>query len=135
MYRWQYRVARECRLLPTTGRSRSDLLIRPGPRDDPLHRSGFSVHERSYAAPSGGRSGSHQFITGNTRELPSPHARAIQAMEIIMPDSACKIIAVTGASQSSREGAARRAIAVAGESPHKLRVAGVTTLDMKPGKR
>jgi len=48
-----------------------------------------------------------------------------------MPDSAYKVIDVIGTSEASWEDAAQRAIAVAGESLHNLRVAEVVKLDMK----
>ncbi len=48
-----------------------------------------------------------------------------------MPNSAYKVIDVVGTSEASWEDAAQRAIAVAGESLHNLRVAEVIKLDMK----
>ena len=48
-----------------------------------------------------------------------------------MPNSAYKVIDVIGTSEVSWEEAAQRAIAVAGESLHNLRVAEVIKLDMK----
>ncbi|MGD8673948.1 MAG: dodecin family protein [Thiogranum sp.] len=48
-----------------------------------------------------------------------------------MPNSAYKVIDVIGTSEVSWEEAAQRAIAVAGESLHNLRVAEVVKLDMK----
>ena len=48
-----------------------------------------------------------------------------------MPNSAYKVIDVIGTSETSWEEAAQRAIAVAGESLHNLRVAEVIKLDMK----
>lgn len=51
--------------------------------------------------------------------------------EIVMPNSAYKVIDVIGSSETSWEDAAQRAIAVASESLHNLRVAEVVKLDMK----
>lgn len=51
--------------------------------------------------------------------------------EIDMPNSAYKVIDVIGSSETSWEDAAQRAIAVASESLHNLRVAEVVKLDMK----
>jgi flavin-binding protein dodecin len=51
--------------------------------------------------------------------------------ETVMPDSAYKVIDVIGTSETSWEDAAQRAIAVAGESLHNLRIAEVIKLDMK----
>ena len=48
-----------------------------------------------------------------------------------MPSSAYKVIDVIGSSDKSWEDAAQRAIAVAGESLHNLRIAEVIKLDMK----
>ena len=48
-----------------------------------------------------------------------------------MPNSAYKVIDVIGTSENSWEEAAQRAIAVAGESLHNLRIAEVVKLDMK----
>ena len=48
-----------------------------------------------------------------------------------MPNNAYKVIDVIGTSETSWEEAAQRAIAVAGESLHNLRVAEVIKLDMK----
>jgi flavin-binding protein dodecin len=48
-----------------------------------------------------------------------------------MPNSAYKVIDVIGTSEASWEDAAQRAIAVAGESIHNLRVAEVVKLDLK----
>jgi flavin-binding protein dodecin len=48
-----------------------------------------------------------------------------------MPNSAYKVIDVVGTSDVSWEDAAQRAIAVAGESLHNLRVAEVVKLDLK----
>jgi flavin-binding protein dodecin len=48
-----------------------------------------------------------------------------------MPNSAYKVIDVIGTSETSWEDAAQRAIAVAGESLHNLRIAEVIKLDMK----
>ncbi len=48
-----------------------------------------------------------------------------------MPDSVYKVIEVIGSSETSWEDAARRAIEVAGESLHNLRIAEVSKLDMK----
>jgi flavin-binding protein dodecin len=48
-----------------------------------------------------------------------------------MPNSAYKVIDVIGTSEASWEEAARRAIDVAGESLHNLRIAEVIKLDMK----
>jgi len=53
------------------------------------------------------------------------------AKETVMPDSAYKVIDVIGTSEKSWEDAAQRAIAVAGESLHNLRIAEVVKLDMK----
>ena len=48
-----------------------------------------------------------------------------------MPNSAYKVIDVIGSSEKSWEEAAQRAIAVASESLHSLRVAEVVKLDLK----
>jgi flavin-binding protein dodecin len=48
-----------------------------------------------------------------------------------MPNSAYNVIDVIGTSETSWEDAAQRAIAVAGETLHNLRVAEVTKFDMK----
>jgi flavin-binding protein dodecin len=48
-----------------------------------------------------------------------------------MPNSAYKVIDVIGSSDTSWEDAAQRAIAVASESLHNLRIAEVVKLDMK----
>jgi len=48
-----------------------------------------------------------------------------------MPNSAYKVIDVIGTSATSWEDAAQKAITVAGESLHNLRVAEVIKLDMK----
>ena len=48
-----------------------------------------------------------------------------------MPNSAYKVIDVIGTSETSWEDAAQRAIAVASESLHNLRIAEVVKLDMK----
>ncbi|MGB7934853.1 MAG: dodecin family protein [Gammaproteobacteria bacterium] len=48
-----------------------------------------------------------------------------------MPNSAYKVIDVIGSSETSWEDAAQRAIAVASESVHNLRVAEVVKLDLK----
>jgi len=48
-----------------------------------------------------------------------------------MPNSAYKVIDVIGSSENSWEDAAQRAIAVASESVHNLRVAEVVKLDLK----
>ena len=48
-----------------------------------------------------------------------------------MPNSAYKVIDVIGSSETSWEDAAQRAIAVARESVHNLRVAEVDKLDLK----
>jgi len=48
-----------------------------------------------------------------------------------MANSAYKVIDVVGTSETSWEDAAQRAIAVAGESIHNLRIAEVVKLDMK----
>jgi flavin-binding protein dodecin len=48
-----------------------------------------------------------------------------------MPNSAYKVIEVIGTSENSWEEAAQRAIAIAGESLHHLRIAEVVKLDMK----
>ena len=48
-----------------------------------------------------------------------------------MPDSVYKVIDVIGSSETSWEEAARKAIEVAGESVHNLRIAEVIKLDMK----
>jgi dodecin len=53
------------------------------------------------------------------------------AKENAMPNSAYKIIDVIGSSETSWEDAAQRAIAVASESVHNLRVAEVVKLDLK----
>jgi flavin-binding protein dodecin len=51
--------------------------------------------------------------------------------EVVMPNSAYKVIDVIGSSESSWEDAAKQAIAVASESVHNLRVAEVVKLDLK----
>jgi len=51
--------------------------------------------------------------------------------ENVMPNSAYKVIDVIGSSETSWEDAAQRAIAVASESVHNLRVAEVVKLDLK----
>jgi flavin-binding protein dodecin len=51
--------------------------------------------------------------------------------ENLMPNSAYKVIDVIGSSETSWEDAAQRAIAVASESVHNLRVAEVVKLDLK----
>jgi flavin-binding protein dodecin len=51
--------------------------------------------------------------------------------EVVMPNSAYKVIDVIGSSETSWEDAAQRAIAVASESLHNLRIAEVVKLDMK----
>lgn len=56
---------------------------------------------------------------------------AAPAKEDVMPSSAYKVIDVIGTSETSWEDAAQRAIAVAGESLHNLRIAEVVKLDMK----
>ena len=48
-----------------------------------------------------------------------------------MPNSAYKVIDVIGSSETSWEDAAQRAIAVANESIHNLRVAEVVKLDLR----
>jgi flavin-binding protein dodecin len=55
----------------------------------------------------------------------------LTTQEIVMPNSAYKVIDVIGSSESSWEDAAQRAIAVASESLHNLRVAEVVKLDLK----
>jgi hypothetical protein len=61
----------------------------------------------------------------------SPEGGAPTTKETVMPNSAYKVIDVIGTSETSWEEAAQRAIAVAGESLHNLRVAEVVKLDMK----
>jgi hypothetical protein len=56
---------------------------------------------------------------------------AVTTKETVMPNSAYKVIDVVGTSETSWEDAAQRAIAVAGESLHNLRIAEVIKLDMK----
>jgi flavin-binding protein dodecin len=51
--------------------------------------------------------------------------------EVVMPNSAYKVIDVIGSSEISWEDAAKQAIAIAGESLHNLRIAEVVKLDMK----
>jgi len=51
--------------------------------------------------------------------------------ENVMPNNAYKVIDVIGSSETSWEDAAQRAIAVASESVHNLRVAEVVKLDLK----
>ena len=48
-----------------------------------------------------------------------------------MPNNAYKVIDVIGSSETSWEDAAQRAIAVANESIHNLRVAEVVKLDLR----
>ena len=61
----------------------------------------------------------------------SPSRRGTDSKGDAMPNSAYKVIDVIGTSEVSWEEAAQRAIAVAGESLHNLRVAEVVKLDMK----
>jgi flavin-binding protein dodecin len=51
--------------------------------------------------------------------------------EIVMPNSAYKVIDVIGSSETSWEDAAQQAISIASESLHNLRVAEVIKLDLK----
>jgi hypothetical protein len=77
--------------------------------------------------------GSGMLLNTDSSVIYSPrHADgATLAKEIVMPSSAYKVIDVIGTSETSWEDAAQRAIAVAGESLHNLRIAEVIKLDMK----